>query len=80
MLLAVNVMKITNRGFWTLRICSSVNIFFVSNLILMIGMQGSKYKVATWHGTKVAVKVLSSVDFSDESLYGSLPAVATQLS
>jgi len=29
--------------------------------------EGSKYKVATWHGTKVAVKVLSSVDFSDES-------------
>lgn len=43
-------------------------------------MQGSKYKVATWHGTKVAVKVLSSVDFSDESLYDSLPAVTRQFS
>lgn len=79
MLLAVNVMKNTNHGFWDCFSCS-VNFLFVSNLIIMIGMQGSKYKVATWHGTKVAVKVLSSVDFSDESLYGSLQAVARQFS
>ncbi|KAG0612243.1 hypothetical protein M758_6G012600 [Ceratodon purpureus] len=29
--------------------------------------EGSKYRVATWHGTRVAVKVLSTVDFSEEA-------------
>lgn len=28
---------------------------------------GSKYRVRTWHGTRVAVKVLSSVDFTEEA-------------
>lgn len=28
--------------------------------------EGSKYRVASWHGTKVAVKVLSTVDFSED--------------
>lgn len=80
MLLVVDVMKNTTHGFWTICICPSINFLFVLILIVMIGMQGSKYKVATWHGTKVAVKVLSSVDFSDESLYGPLPAIARQFS
>lgn len=32
--------------------------------------EGSKYRVAMWHGTRVAVKVLSSVDFSEEAFIG----------